>query len=113
MGGLGGIDGKLERLVRSGWTGQGSRPLGRARSRQGCVAPCLGRSIFEEGANAGELARSGRGTEPLAPPAGKKCPQVRRGDLEESRTSDLLTAIPAKEADQPVRRGDISANRVR
>ena len=56
-------------------------------------------SVSQEGANAGQLTRCGRGTQTLSPSVCEKRAKVRCAEIEESRGHDLLSAIATEKID--------------
>ena len=76
------------------------------------IALLLG-GVGQERAHARQLARRRRGAEPLPSPVGQECPKVRRAEAEQPCRLDLLATVAAEKLDQPVRRSDIGAHRVR
>ena len=61
------------------------------------MVAALLRGIFEEGANARQLARGRRGAEALSPPLGEERAQIGGGDACQRAEVDRFPAIAAEE----------------
>ena len=77
------------------------------------MAALLLRRIGEESPDARELASRRRGAEALPSPVRQERAKIGGAEPEQPCRGDLLTAVAAKEINEPVRRRYVSAHRMR